>query len=111
MFQFIHYAVGRYKDRVERGHLTILAFIFFFPTLVAGPIKRFQCFAPNLRQPGTDWVTDWHRDGTRILVGLAKKFSVADLLTSLTDHLNRRHRRRQPLHPPRLVARLRLEDL
>jgi alginate O-acetyltransferase complex protein AlgI len=89
-FEFIHYAVDRYKNRVERGTLgEYLAFIFFFPTLVAGPIKRFQYFAPNLRQPSADWVTDWHRGGTRILVGLTKKFAVADLLTSLTDHLNR----------------------
>ena len=44
-FEFIHYAVDRYKGRVERGTLgEYLAFIFFFPTLVAGPIKRFQAF-------------------------------------------------------------------
>jgi len=73
-FEFIHYAVDRYKNRVERGTLgEYLAFIFFFPTLVAGPIKRFQYFAPNLRQPGADWVTDWHRGGTRILVGLHRE--------------------------------------
>ncbi len=88
-FEFIHYAVDRYKGRVERGTLgEYLAFIFFFPTMVAGPIKRFQDFAPCLRQPSRDWVTDWNRGLTRILFGLAKKFALADLLTSVTDHLN-----------------------
>jgi alginate O-acetyltransferase complex protein AlgI len=89
-FEFIHYAVDRYKNKVERGTLgEYLAFIFFFPTMVAGPIKRFQDFVPCLRQSTTDWAADWNRGITRILTGLVKKFAIADVLTSLTDHLNR----------------------
>jgi len=88
-FEFIHYAVDRYKGKVERGTLgEYLAFIFFFPTMVAGPIKRFQDFVPCLRNPSTNWSEDWNRGITRILVGLVKKFAIADVLTSLTDHLN-----------------------
>jgi alginate O-acetyltransferase complex protein AlgI len=88
-FEFIHYAVDRYKARVERGTIgEYLAFIFFFPTLVAGPIKRFQYFAASLRSPHRDWPLDWNRGITRVLVGLAKKFAVADVLSSLTVHLN-----------------------
>lgn len=89
-FEFIHYAVDRYKGRAQPGTLgEYMAFIFFFPTMVAGPIKRFQNFVPCLREPSRDWVVDWQRGLTRILVGLAKKFALADLLTGLTDHLNR----------------------
>lgn len=89
-FEFIHYAADRYCGRVERGTLgEYLAFIFFFPTMVAGPIKRFQEFVPCLRDPSPDWALDWNRGVTRILVGLVKKFAVADVLTSLSDHLNR----------------------
>ncbi len=89
-FEFIHYAVDRYRGDAERGTAgEYLAFIFFFPTLVAGPIKRFQDFLPCLRNPSADVAGDWNRGGARILVGLVKKFAVADLLTSLTDHLNR----------------------
>src|SRR5207248_8385478 len=70
-FEFIHYAVDRYKGKVERGTLgEYLAFIFFFPTMVAGPIKRFQDFVPCLRNPGQDWALDWNRGSTRILTGL-----------------------------------------
>ncbi|HEY2433892.1 MAG TPA: MBOAT family O-acyltransferase [Vicinamibacterales bacterium] len=88
-FEFIHYAVDRYHSRVERGTLgEYLAFIFFFPTLVAGPIKRFQYFVTGLRSPSRDWPLDWNRGITRILVGLVKKFGVADVLSSLTVHLN-----------------------
>ncbi len=88
-FEFIHYAVDRRRGTCERGTTgEYLAFIFFFPTMVAGPIKRFQDFAPCLRQPSRDWPLDWSRGVTRILAGLVKKFAGADLLTSLTDHLN-----------------------
>jgi alginate O-acetyltransferase complex protein AlgI len=88
-FEFIHYAVDRYRGKVERGTFAeYLAFIFFFPTMVAGPIKRFQDFVPCLRAPSADWQTDFNRGITRILTGLAKKFAIADLLTSFTDHLN-----------------------
>lgn len=89
-FEFIHYAHDRYRGRCPRGSVAeYFAFIFFFPTMVAGPIKRFQDFLPCLREPSTDWVTDWNRGVTRILCGLAKKFVLADFLTSLSDHLNR----------------------
>ena len=88
-FEFIHYAADRYNDRTEAGTAgEYLAFILFFPTMVAGPIKRYQDFLPKLRAPSREWVTDWQRGATRILVGLVKKFAVADALTAYTDHLN-----------------------
>jgi alginate O-acetyltransferase complex protein AlgI len=88
-FEFIHYAVDRYRGTAERGNFRdYLAFILFFPTMVAGPIKRFQDFEPKLARPSLAWAEDWELGVTRILVGLVKKFAVADLLTAFTDHLN-----------------------
>jgi alginate O-acetyltransferase complex protein AlgI len=88
-FEFIHYAVDRHQNKTEPGRLDeYLAFILFFPTMVAGPIKRFQDFLPKLRNPSTDTALDWRVGTTRILAGLVKKFAVADFLTSLTNHLN-----------------------
>jgi alginate O-acetyltransferase complex protein AlgI len=88
-FEFIHYAVDRYRDKTRTGSLgQYMAFILFFPTMVAGPIKRYQDFLPKLEAPSTDWRTDWERGTTRILCGLAKKFVIADTLTAMTVHLN-----------------------
>jgi alginate O-acetyltransferase complex protein AlgI len=88
-FEFIHYAADRYRNRTEEGKLSeYLAFILFFPTMVAGPIKRYQDFLPKLRSVSREWSLDWQRGATRILTGLAKKVAVADLLTSFTNHLN-----------------------
>jgi alginate O-acetyltransferase complex protein AlgI len=58
--------------------------------MVAGPIKRYQDFLPKLRANPEGWNQDWERGITRILIGLVKKFAVADLLTAWTDHLNAR---------------------
>src|SRR4051812_1133525 len=88
-FEFIHYAVDRYRGTAPRGKIgDYLAFILFFPTMVAGPIKRYQDFGPKLAQPSLEWENDWQQGITRVLVGLAKKFMLADLLTALTNHLN-----------------------
>lgn len=89
-FEFIHYAVDRYRDKTRAGTLgQYMAFILFFPTMVAGPIKRYQDFLPKLEAPSTDWRTDWERGTTRILCGLFKKFVLADTLTAMTAHINR----------------------
>ncbi|HYV27709.1 MAG TPA: MBOAT family O-acyltransferase [Candidatus Eisenbacteria bacterium] len=89
-FEFIHYAVDRYRGKTEAGSFAeYLTFILFFPTMVAGPIKRYQDFRPKLLNPSRAWSKDWQQGITRILSGLAKKFAVADLLTAFTDHLNR----------------------
>jgi alginate O-acetyltransferase complex protein AlgI len=88
-FEFIHYAVDRYRGTAPRGKFRdYLAFILFFPTMVAGPIKRYQDFEPKLASPSLVWDEDWELGITRILVGLTKKFAVADLLTAFTNHLN-----------------------
>ncbi|HEY3863526.1 MAG TPA: MBOAT family O-acyltransferase [Verrucomicrobiae bacterium] len=89
-FEFIHYAVDRYRGAAPAGTFgEYLSFILFFPTMVAGPIKRYQDFLPAVRQPSLAWAADWEQGVTRILAGLAKKFVLADFLTAFTNHLNR----------------------
>jgi len=88
-FEFIHYAVDRYYNRVEAGTVgEYTSFIFFYPTMIAGPIKRYQYFRPSLENELVDWGTDLNRGTTRILSGLVKKFMIADMMTALTIHLN-----------------------
>ena len=87
-FEFIHYAVDRYRGKTASGSAgEYLAFILFFPTMVAGPIKRYQDFLPKLRAADAT-VFDVRIGITRILVGLTKKFAIADLMTAFTNHLN-----------------------
>jgi alginate O-acetyltransferase complex protein AlgI len=85
-FEFIHYLVD-----VHRGHLPVraplafAAFATFFPTQIAGPIKRFEDFMPQLERAalpdramvgqGMEW----------IVAGLFKKVALADNLAPIVQ--------------------------
>ncbi|MBV9276959.1 MAG: MBOAT family protein, partial [Candidatus Eremiobacteraeota bacterium] len=68
---------------------TIEFFVFalFFPTMVAGPIKRFQNFAPQLRRFAHVHSLQTAAGVYRVLMGLAKKSIIADSMTPLTQPL------------------------
>lgn len=84
VFEYVHYLI-----EVWRGHdpiespLEFLLFAAFFPTLVAGPIKRYGEFLPALRRGVAEarlFSADTQAGLARVAVGLAKKFA-ADSLT------------------------------
>ena len=77
-FEFIQYIVDFRNGEIQHPPFKdYLAFNIFFPTLVAGPIKRFQDFAPQIEIARFSY--DHLNSGiTRILVGAAKKVVIAD---------------------------------
>lgn len=83
-FEFVHYLY-----EVRRGHEPIKSlkdfaqFTFFFPSLVAGPIKRYQQFTPSLHA-GLAHISpsDLATGLLRVMVGLFKKLIIADNLTT-----------------------------
>jgi alginate O-acetyltransferase complex protein AlgI len=87
-FEFVHFLVDVYLGKIkEFGVREFATFAMFYPTLVAGPIKRFQNFAPQ--------IDHLHRRSSlfvaanvyRVLLGLAKKSIIADSMTPLTQPL------------------------
>jgi alginate O-acetyltransferase complex protein AlgI len=87
-FEFIHFAADMYLGKIERRpYGTYAAFIFFFPTMVAGPIKRYGEFEPELEKASFDGAL-FGQGVTRILTGLAKKQVLADTFTLWSDKLN-----------------------
>jgi alginate O-acetyltransferase complex protein AlgI len=87
-FEFIHVAADVHSGKLARPALApYAAFIFFFPTMVAGPIKRYQDFAPQLDRAAFEPAL-FSQGITRILGGLAKKHVVADTFTIWADRLN-----------------------
>ncbi len=87
-FEFVHYVVDCRKGLIgPHRPVDFLAFALFFPTMVAGPIKRFQDFQPRVAEARL--TADNVSVGlTRILVGLFRKMVIADSLTYFSDHLN-----------------------
>jgi alginate O-acetyltransferase complex protein AlgI len=87
-FEFVHYLFEvRRGGEPIRNPLRFLLFSIFFPSLVAGPIKRYTQFLPSLdhasvsRLPSSDLATGLFRVG----VGFAKKVLIADQLTLYID--------------------------
>ncbi|HEX2852223.1 MAG TPA: MBOAT family O-acyltransferase [Opitutaceae bacterium] len=83
VFEFVHYLYEVRKGAAPlKNPLQFVLFSIFFPTLVAGPIKRFQQFVPSLeegaRNVGMEDVAAGFR---RIAIGFIKKVVIADNLT------------------------------
>jgi alginate O-acetyltransferase complex protein AlgI len=86
-FEFAHYAIDSYRGDIQnRSFIKYASFIFFFPTLVAGPIKRFQHFNPKVQTASFAWA-NLQFGITRILLGFFKKFVIADSMVGWTIRL------------------------
>ncbi len=81
VFEFIHYAVEVYRGKpLVKKFMDFALFASFFPTQIAGPIKRYQDFIPQLDIPAKfKW--EYVDEGMQlILMGLCKKVLLADNL-------------------------------
>jgi alginate O-acetyltransferase complex protein AlgI len=84
-FEFVHVLVDVYLGKIKKiDALEFATFSMFFPTLVAGPIKRYQSFAPQVRAIELPSNRDLGLNLYRVLIGLAKKIVVADSMSILT---------------------------
>ncbi|MBX9688119.1 MAG: hypothetical protein K2X27_15535 [Candidatus Obscuribacterales bacterium] len=85
-FEFIHYVVDVYRgSSAVKNFMEFALFPSFFPTQIAGPIKRFQDFIPQLHLE-TKFKLEYLNDGVElILFGLFKKVCLADNLALVVN--------------------------
>jgi alginate O-acetyltransferase complex protein AlgI len=87
-FEFIHYLVDVYHKKIPKHRpVEFFSFILFFPTLVSGPVKRFQNFIDSTR---SSIIFNWQYVYTGlfyILIGYSQKYFIADNLISRTVFL------------------------
>jgi len=87
-FEFVHVLVDVYLGKIARLDVRDFAvFTMFFPTMVAGPIKRYESFAPQVRCIEEVTSERFALNLYRITIGLAKKVIIADSMTILTGPL------------------------
>jgi len=86
-FEAINYTVEVYRRRVtaERNPAHLLFFVLFFPHLIAGPIVRAKDFLPQIRRKKRWSWARLHLGGEYFLLGLLKKWVVADQLAAYAD--------------------------
>ena len=84
VFEFVHYIVDIYRgDKPVKSWLEFTAFAAFFPSQIAGPIKRYQDFLQSLRDPLPLDKPLFHEGMTLIVQGLFKKVAIADPIGAL----------------------------
>jgi len=78
-FRIIHTIRDRQTGRLPEVNLQeYIVFVIFFPAISAGPLDRLERFLMDLRKPSVRSAVDWGEAGQRILLGLFKKFVIAD---------------------------------
>ncbi len=84
-FRIMHTIRDRQSGRLPPVTLEeYVNYVIFFPTFTAGPIDRLERFVKDLRSPLPLANEDWVDAGTRLFVGLFKKFVLADLLAVIS---------------------------
>jgi D-alanyl-lipoteichoic acid acyltransferase DltB (MBOAT superfamily) len=82
-FRLIHTLRDRQMRRLPQVSLAeYVTYVVFFPALAAGPIDRIERFVKELRQPLALDSAGWLEAGQRLMVGLFKKFVLADSLVT-----------------------------
>ncbi|MDO8269213.1 MAG: MBOAT family O-acyltransferase, partial [Candidatus Levybacteria bacterium] len=83
-FELMHYIIDIYKGKKPVFNIIhYLNFVFFFPTLFAGPIKRFENFVPQLKKTSK---INFYENSLLIIKGLSKKIILADNLSNFSNY-------------------------
>jgi len=86
VFEFIHYLAEVYKGSPPvKSFVDFALFAAFFPTQIAGPIKRYQDFIPQLSQERKFDVELLDGGLWFIVLGLVKKVVFADNLAPVVE--------------------------
>lgn len=79
VFEFVHYIADVYTgSKPIKSWTEFAAFAAFFPSQIAGPIKRYQEFVESLREPQKLTRDLVGEAGALIMQGLFKKVAIAD---------------------------------
>jgi alginate O-acetyltransferase complex protein AlgI len=88
-FRLLHTIRDRQSGRLPAVSLSeYVVYVIFFPALTAGPIDRIERFVGDLRRPLMLASDDLGEAGKRLLLGLFKKFAVADGLAIIAMNAN-----------------------
>ena len=86
-FTLCAYVVDIYRRRFSEGHRasTVLAYVLFFPHLIAGPILRPDELIPQLEAPRAASTRRWAVPVAIFTLGLVKKLVFADPIAEVVD--------------------------
>lgn len=84
-FRILHTYFEKRSGRMPEVTLDeYVNYVIFFPALTAGPIDRIERFLGDLRNPKPLNNDGWWMSGKRLVMGLFKKFVIADALALIS---------------------------
>jgi len=84
VFEFVHYLADVYRGHKSVGSFLVFAsFAAFFPSQIAGPIKRYQDFVTQFANPTPLTLPLFYEGASLIMQGLFKKVALADPLGAI----------------------------
>ncbi len=84
VFEFVHYLSDVYRGhKPVKSFLVFASFAAFFPSQIAGPIKRYQDFVAQLAAPAALTRPLFYEGSSLIMQGLFKKVALADPLGAI----------------------------
>lgn len=88
-FQALSYSIDVYRNKIDASHslIDVMAFISFFPQLVAGPIERATHLLPQFQNPRAFSSSNATNGMRQMLWGLFKKMIVADTCGMIVDRM------------------------
>jgi D-alanyl-lipoteichoic acid acyltransferase DltB (MBOAT superfamily) len=88
-FQSLSYTIDVYRNKIKptKDYISFLAFVAFFPQLVAGPIERATHLLPQFLKERKFNIENVKSGFRFILWGLFKKMVIADRLAYFVDHV------------------------
>ncbi len=85
-FEFIHYLFEIYRGgKPIKSFVLFALFAAFFPTQIAGPIKRYKDFETQMLSDTHLKLSHFDEGIPLIIIGMAKKLLLADNLAKLVD--------------------------
>jgi len=82
-FRLIHYLIELDREKIPpSGFADFSLYVLFFPTFLAGPVERFPGFYAQTALRGRFEIKRVNYGLWRILLGIFKKFVIADMLFS-----------------------------
>ena len=88
-FQTLSYTIDVYRKQIKptRDLIAFLAFVSYFPQLVAGPIERATNLLPQIQKPRYFNSTQASDGCRQMLWGFFKKLAIADSCAPLVNHI------------------------
>lgn len=91
LFRYVHFLVESYRGTIRQSNfLTFLNYIFFFPTILAGPIDQYNNFGYWIKNNRKNYWRPLFMAGvSRIFIGAVKTLVIVPIIiTQATDYTN-----------------------